>query len=117
PDSSDFLDPGRVESLLHSPLGGLDACDLRALVRRLRAREKEVADPDASRTSRELLRLAAVEPGFLGGLEGHDVERAAALADLLRGGARMLADRAGVEDVLWHLWSTTAWPQRLRRQV
>ncbi len=117
PDSPDFLDPGRVESLLLSPLGGLDASDLRALVRRLRTREKDLADPDARRTSRELLRLAVVERGFLDGMEGPDVERAAALAALLRDGAGMLADRAGVEDLLWHLWSSTSWPERLRRQV
>ena len=117
PDSPDFLDPGRIESLLLSPLGGLDASDLRALVRRLRAREKDDADPQARRTSRELLRLAVVEPGFLEGLDGSDVERTAALATLLREGAQKLLDRAGVEDVLWHLWSSTAWPVRLRRQV
>ena len=29
----------------------------------------------------------------------------------------MLADRSSVEDVLWHFWSETSWPQRLRRQV
>jgi superfamily I DNA/RNA helicase/RecB family exonuclease len=117
PDSPEFLDPGRIESLLLSPLGGLDASDLRALVRRLRTREKERPDPATRRTSRELLRLAVVEPGFLDGIEGPDVERAGALAALLREGARMLGDRAGVEDVLWHLWSTTGWPGRLRRQV
>jgi ATP-dependent exoDNAse (exonuclease V) beta subunit len=117
PDSPDFLDPGRIESLLLSPLGGLDASDLRALLRRLRAREKVEADPSVRRTSRELLRLSVVAPGFLDGLEGTDVERAAGLATLLRGGARMLEHRAGVEDVLWHLWSGTTWPQRLRRQV
>lgn len=116
-ESPDFLDPGRIESLLLSPLGGLDASDLRALVRRLRGREKDLADPAARRTSRELVRLAIVEPGFLDGLEGPDVERAGALADLLHAGAAMLAERAGVEDVLWHLWSGTGWPQRLRRQV
>ena len=117
PDSPDFLDPGRIESLLLSPLGGLDASDLRALVRRLRLREKEQPDVSARRTSRELLRLAVVEPGFLDEMEGPDVERTRALASLLRHGAQLLADRAGVEDVLWHLWSTTSWPQRLRRQV
>lgn len=117
PDSPDFLDPGRVESLLLSPLGGLDASDVRALVRRLRARDKEHPHDGERRTSRALLRLALVEPGFLDGLKGPDVDRAAALAGLLRTGAEMLEDRAGVEDVLWHLWSTTSWPRRLRRQV
>jgi ATP-dependent exoDNAse (exonuclease V) beta subunit len=90
PDSPDFLDPGRIEALLLSPLGGLDASDLRALVRRLRLREKEQPDVSARRTSRELLRLAVVEPGFLDEMEGPDVERTRALASLLRQGAQLL---------------------------
>ncbi|PUA82015.1 ATP-dependent helicase [Nocardioides currus] len=114
PDSPDFLDPGRIEALLLSPLGGLDAGDLRALVRRLRARDKEGAAP---RTSRELLRLAVVEDGFLGDLEGPEVERCRALATLLRSAAALLERRASVEEVLWHLWDGTGWPERLRRQV
>ncbi|WP_036490376.1 ATP-dependent helicase, partial [Nocardioides sp. CF8] len=114
PDSPDFLDPGRIESLLLSPLGGLDAGDLRALVRRLRARDKA---GDAPRTSRELLRLAVVADDFLSGLDGPEVERCRALAALLRSGSALLEQRAGVEDVLWHLWSGTGWPERLRRQV
>jgi len=114
PDSPDFLDPGRIESLLLSPLGGLDAGDLRALVRRLRARDKA---GDAPRTSRELLRLAVVADDFLAGLDGPEVERCRALASLLRSGAALLEQRASVEDVLWHLWAGTGWPDRLRRQV
>ena len=121
PESPDHLDPGRVESLLLSPLGGLDAGDLRALVRRLRAREKaqavEGSGAAGRRTSRELLRLTLVEPGFLDGLGGPDVDRARALATLLREGTVLLQGRAGVEDLLWHLWSGTGWPRRLRRQV
>ncbi len=128
-DSSDFLDPGRIESLLLSPLGGLDAGDLRALVRRLRGREKgaratgatgdsgDSGDSGAPRTSRELLRLAVVADEFLVGLDGVEVDRCRALASLLRRGAELLEERASVEDVLWHLWSGTSWPDRLRRQV
>ncbi len=118
PDSSDFLDPGRIESLLISPLGGLDAGDLRALVRRLRARDKAAAASGAGpRTSRELLRLAVVTDGFLDGLEGPEVQRARSLATLLHAGARLLAEQSGVEGLLWHLWAGTSWPERLRRQV
>ena len=114
PDSADFLDPGRIESLLLSPLGGLDASDLRALLRRLRTRERTSETP---RTSRELLRLAVVADGFLAGLDGLEVDRCRALASLLRSAAVLLDQRASVEDVLWHLWSGTSWPDRLRRQV
>ncbi|QBX57614.1 ATP-dependent helicase [Nocardioides seonyuensis] len=119
PDSSGYLDPGRVESLLLSPLAGLDANDLRGLVRRLRVRDKHRAAESGqpSRTSRELLRLSVVEESFLDGLDGDEVERAAELAALLRGGHKLVTDRAPAEDVLWHLWSGTSWPDRLRRQV
>src|SRR5689334_387564 len=83
PDDSGYLDPGRIEALLLSPLGGLDASDLRTLVRRLRARDKASPPADGPRTSRELLRLAVVRHGFLDGLSGPDVDRAARLAGLL----------------------------------
>ena len=118
-DSSGYLDPGRVESLLLSPLGGLDASDLRSLVRMLRVRDKRrTAETEHSpRTSRDLLRLSLVEPGFLDGLEGGEVDRAAGLAALLRTGQDLLLQRATAEDLLWHLWSSTTWPERLRRQV
>ncbi len=128
-DSRDFLDAGRIESLLLSPLGGLDAGDLRALVRRLRGRDKASGatpgtgatpargDTGAPRTSRELLRLAVVGEDFLAGLDGVEVDRCRTLASLLRTGAQLLERRASVEDVLWHLWSGTTWPDRLRRQV
>ncbi|WP_336275762.1 hypothetical protein [Nocardioides sp. B-3] len=49
PDSPDFLDPGRIESLLLSPLGGLDAGDLRSLTRRLRARQGRRCAPHEPR--------------------------------------------------------------------
>ncbi|WP_185995740.1 ATP-dependent helicase [Nocardioides campestrisoli] len=115
PQSSGYLDPGRVESLLLSPLAGLDAGDLRVLVRLLRARDKTGdAQP---RTSRELLRLSLVQDGFLDGLEGPEAQRARALSGLLHAGAALVAARASAEQVLWHLWSGTSWPERLRRAV
>jgi superfamily I DNA/RNA helicase/RecB family exonuclease len=117
PDDPGYLDPGRIEALLLSPLGGLDASDLRTLVRRLRARDKAQPPTDGPRTSRELLRLAVVRHGFLDGLSGPDVDRAARLAGLLRAAADLLAAGAGAEDVLWHLWNGTPWPRRLRDQV
>ena len=106
PDSPDFLDPGRIESLLLSPLGGLDASDLRALVRRLRTREKELPDATARRTSP---RAAAARRGRArASSTASRVPTSSAPLPWPRccaRGARMLAERAGVEDVLWHLWS------------
>ncbi|MCW2838071.1 MAG: UvrD/REP helicase [Marmoricola sp.] len=129
PDDVEFLDPGRVEALLMSPLAGLDAGDVRRLGRALRAREKLAlttrADlghegtpgPRPPRSSRELLRLAVVAPGFLQGLAGPEVARARALNELLALARSQLDEGVGVEDVLWTLWSGTTWPQRLRRAV
>ncbi len=147
PDDLGHLDAGRVESLLTGPLGGLDASDVRRLARALRSREKlaledrveedlahepagepvpdpapePTPEPDPEprpRTSRELLRLALLRPGFLDGLpEGPEVLRARALHQLLRRAQAQLGDGASAEELLWELWSGTSWPGRLRRAV
>jgi len=117
PDHVDHLDPVRVEALLLSPLGGMDAGGLRTLLRQLRAREKASVADAPPRTSRTLLREAVVTPGFLDGLDGADAARARALSDLLRRCRARLAEDATPEEVLWELWSGTGWPARLRRGV
>ena len=121
PDDVEHLDPGRIEALLMSPLAGLDAGDVRRLGRALRQREKQsLHGPEGDRpprSSRELLRRAVVEPGFLVGLDGPEAARTQALNSLLGEARRLLADGASVETVLWSLWSGTSWPQRLRRSV
>ncbi len=78
-DHVDHVHASRAESLLLSPLGGLDAGQLRRLARRLRTRAKEAAHEsgESPPTSRDLVRSAVVVPGFLEGLEGPEVERAA----------------------------------------
>ena len=118
-DHVDHIDPGRAEALLVSPLGGLDAGELRRLGRQLRAREKLLAHAESrpARSSRELLRLAVVDAVFLDGLDGAEATRARALADLLAGARADQEAGASSEDVLWRLWSGTSWPQRLRRGV
>ena len=62
-------------------------------------------------------RCAAIEPGFLEGLTGAEAARAQALQLLLARARSELDGSAGVEQVLWTLWSGTTWPQRLRRSV
>jgi ATP-dependent exoDNAse (exonuclease V) beta subunit len=64
-----------------------------------------------------LVRLAVVEAGFLDGIESHDAVEAQRLSSLLHDAAAMVATRASAEEVLWHLWSGTSWPVRLRRQA
>ena len=103
----DFVGPDRVEALLTSPLGGLDATDVRALIRALRARDRD-------RSARELLRAALLEPGTLTGVDGEPARRALRLADLIARGRRELADGATIEQVLWVLWDGSDWGRRLR---
>ncbi|HEX6151868.1 ATP-dependent DNA helicase [Nocardioides sp.] len=117
--SVDHVDAARAEGLLLSPLGGLDAGDVRVLLRLLRQREKlRAAEEDRPPApSRDLLRRAVVERGFLDGVDGSEAAAARALSDLLRRGSDRLAEGAPAEEVLWDLWSGTSWPQRLRRSV
>ncbi|WP_041546416.1 MULTISPECIES: ATP-dependent DNA helicase [unclassified Nocardioides] len=119
PENGWSLDPARAEGLLLGPLGGLDAGDLRRLARRLRTREKEQGKAEARtpRTSRDLVRRVVVEPGFLDGLDGPEVVRARALAQLLLDAREALRVGASAEELLWTLWSRTGWPARLRRSV
>lgn len=119
PEHADHVDAARAEALFTGPLGGLDAGDLRRLARRLRLREKELARQQGRlpAPSRELVRRALVEPAFLESLEGPEVERARAIADLIARTREQLHQGATAEELLWTLWSGTSWPNRLRRAV
>ena len=118
-DAADHVDPGRAESLLLGPLGGLDAGDVRRLARLLRTREKDDARATGRLplTSRELIRLAVVRDGFLDDVAGPEAVAARALHTLLRRTAEDLATGGTAEEALWRLWSGTDWPARLRRAV
>ncbi len=118
-ESVDHVDAARAEGLLLSPLGGLDAGDVRVLLRRLRQRDKEAAAAEERppAPSRDLLRRAVVERGFLDGVPGPEAEDARALAGLLRAASDKLTQVAPAEEVLWDLWAGTSWPRRLRRSV
>ncbi|MFT4083134.1 MAG: ATP-dependent DNA helicase [Nocardioides sp.] len=98
----------RAEELFVSALGGLDATEVRAMVRGLRGRHPELAAGD-------LLRRALLEPELLDGLETAGARRARRLADLVAGARRQLAEGASAEEVLWTLWEGTEWGRRLRR--
>ncbi|MFL6025079.1 MAG: PD-(D/E)XK nuclease family protein, partial [Marmoricola sp.] len=119
PDDVDFIDAGRVEGLLLGPLAGLDAGDVRRLGRALRQREKarSLAAGDRHRHSRDLLRLAVLEAGFLEGLEGPEVARVVAFNSLLTQARAAADDGAEAGAVLWILWSGTSWPARLQRSA
>jgi ATP-dependent exoDNAse (exonuclease V) beta subunit len=119
PDHVDHVDAGRAEALLTGPLGGLDAGDVRRLARLLRTREKEQAQAERRlpTPSRELVRRAVLDPVLLDGLEGSEPARARAVAELVLRTREQLDAGAAAEELLWTLWSGTAWPARLRRSV
>ena len=108
PHHDDHVGADRVEALLTSALGGLDATDVRSLTRALRSRDR--ATP-----ARELVRRAVLEPGSLEGLEGEPARRATRLARLLADARAALADGSTVEEVLWVLWDGSDWGRRLRQ--
>ncbi|MBA2444350.1 MAG: ATP-dependent helicase [Nocardioidaceae bacterium] len=119
------LDPSRLDveltrSLLMSPLGDLDAAQVRRLGRQLRSRERAAEDGERlPRPSGELLRQALGDPVLLADLDsdGTGAVKAAKLGHLLAKARRQLDDGAPAEEVLWSLWSGTTWPYRLRAAV
>ncbi|MGE5718240.1 MAG: ATP-dependent helicase, partial [Nocardioidaceae bacterium] len=119
PAHPDYIGTTRVESLLGSPLAGLDATEVRALARLLRAREKTVAAAEdrAPRPSPELMREALLVPEVLEGIQGRPAAKLFRLGTLLRGARVELDAGATAEEVLWTLWSGTRWPARLRAMV
>ncbi|RNL61014.1 ATP-dependent helicase [Nocardioides marmoriginsengisoli] len=106
----------RAVGLLQSPLGGLDAIEVRRLARALRTREKAEAEADgrSPRSSAELLRAAVLDPDLVAAGDP-GVERVRALTGLLAAARAELAAGATADEVLWTLWSGTGWPERLRR--
>lgn len=107
PTDDDYVGADRAEALLTSPLGGLDATDVRALTRALRARDPEAAP-------RTLVRRAVLDPAALEGVEGEPARRARRLAGLLDRARQEAADGGTAEEVLWSLWDGSDWGRRLR---
>jgi superfamily I DNA/RNA helicase/RecB family exonuclease len=122
-DDPDYLDPVAAEGLLVSPMVGLDATDVRALSRTLRERDKQLAlmQGRPPRPSPYLLREALLGAGELLGAGGKAldpvVKRVVAFSGLLRAAREVLDGSGTVEEVLWTLWSGTAWPEHLRART
>src|SRR3954469_16613865 len=120
-DTSDpaYVDPPRAADLLASPLADMDTSDVRVLARRLRSRERVLAQSDGRlpRSSPELVREALLDPAVLADVTdpGQAERRALDLARLLRTVRDELAAGATVEQALWVLWSGTSWPERPQR--
>ena len=113
------VDTETARSLLMSPLGGLDAAEVRRLARDLRAEEKEAATAEdrAPLSSHELLRDVLLAPGNLLSYQGRPAAKASRLGRLLAKAHAQLEGGATAEEVLWTLWSGTPWPKRLRSVV
>ncbi|WP_017934882.1 ATP-dependent helicase [Nocardioides sp. Iso805N] len=108
PADERYVGADRAEELLTSPLGGLDATDVRALTRLLRAQQ-----PDAR--PRDLLRAAVLDAQALAGLDGESARRGRRLAQLVDRARTELAEGSSAEELLWTLWDGTDWGARLRR--
>jgi superfamily I DNA/RNA helicase/RecB family exonuclease len=112
PASARYVGADRVEELLTSPLGGLDATDVRGLARALRARERNT--PGVPAPTRLLVRRAALDAGFLDGVEGTGAHRTRRLARVIADAREVLDSGGTAEEVLWRLWDGTDWGTRLR---
>ncbi|MCH0541313.1 ATP-dependent helicase [Streptomyces sp. MUM 203J] len=107
----DWLDTDTALTLLASPLGGMDAADLRRLGRALRDEER-AAGTKVPAPSDTLLTRALAQPERL---IAHDTyaRGARALGLLLHRTRELLAAGGTAEEALWELWSGTNWPTRL----
>ncbi|MCC0577257.1 UvrD-helicase domain-containing protein [Streptomyces californicus] len=109
-----WLDTDTALTLLASPLGSMDAADLRRLGRALRDEERAAgirvpAPSDAllARALAEPERLVTHDPAY-----AHGAQR---LGALLRKARELLEGGGTAEEALWTLWNGTPWPGRLER--
>ncbi|MGW5068764.1 ATP-dependent helicase [Streptomyces cyaneofuscatus] len=118
-------DPGEAETppwlttetaltLLTSPLGSMDAADLRRLGRALRDEER-AAGIRVPAPSDELLARALAEPERLVTHDPAYAHGAQRLGALLRKARELLEGGGTAEEALWTLWNGTPWPGRLER--
>ncbi|MEV0409955.1 ATP-dependent DNA helicase [Streptomyces sp. NPDC050448] len=101
-------------ALLGSPLGGMDAADLRRLGRALRDEER-AAGIKVPAPSDVLLARALAEPERLVAHDPSYARGAQRLGLLLRKARELLQGGGTAEEALWTLWEGTPWPQRLER--
>ncbi|MFD3324213.1 UvrD-helicase domain-containing protein [Streptomyces sp. NPDC058701] len=103
-------------ALLASPLGGMDAADLRRLGRALRDEER-AAGVKVPAPSDVLLARALAEPERLTAHDPAYARGAQRLGLLLRKARELLQGGGTAEEALWALWDGTPWPQRLERNA
>ncbi|MFF7021549.1 ATP-dependent helicase [Streptomyces klenkii] len=108
------MDPETALTLLTSPLGGMDAADLRRLGRALRDEERAAGEA-VPRPSDTLIAEALAQPGRLAVHDPAYARGAQRLGALLREARALLAAGGTAEEALWALWDGTPWPARLER--
>lgn len=109
-----WLDTETALTLLSSPLGSMDAADLRRLGRALRDEER-AAGNRVPAPSGELLARALAEPERLVAHDPAYARGAQRLGALLRKARELLEGGGTAEEALWELWAGTPWPGRLER--
>ncbi|MGW7413268.1 ATP-dependent helicase [Streptomyces sp. NPDC054863] len=124
PDDGDGAAPAHVPAwlgtetaveLLSSPLGGMDAADLRRLGRALRDEER-AAGNKVPPPSDVLLARALAEPERLVAHDPAYARGAQRLGALLREARELLQGGGTAEEALWELWAgSTTWTRRLER--
>ncbi|MFD6418268.1 ATP-dependent helicase [Streptomyces sp. NPDC060194] len=116
PVAPSWLSTETAIDLLSSPLGGMDAADLRKLGRALRDEER-AAGSRVPPPSDELLARALAEPERLALHETSYARGAQRLGALLAKARGLLAGGGTAEEALWELWQGTTWPGRLERSA
>ncbi|MFE2290485.1 UvrD-helicase domain-containing protein [Streptomyces sp. NPDC059452] len=114
PALAPWLDTETALTLLTSPLGSMDAADLRRLGRALRDEER-AAGIRVPAPSDELLARALAEPERLVTHDPAYAHGAQRLGALLRKARELLEGGGTAEEALWTLWNGTSWPGRLER--
>ncbi|MFI6965304.1 ATP-dependent helicase [Streptomyces sp. NPDC050255] len=114
PGPAPWLDTETALTLLASPLGSMDAADLRRLGRALRDEERAEGNRVPA-PSGELLARALAEPERLVTHDPAYARGAQRLGALLRTARELLEAGGTAEEALWALWSGTPWPARLER--
>ncbi|MFD7944783.1 ATP-dependent helicase [Streptomyces sp. NPDC059744] len=109
-----WLDTETALTLLASPLGSMDAADLRRLGRALRDEER-AAGNRVPAPSGELLARALAEPERLVAHDPAYARGAQRLGALLHKARELLEGGGTAEEALWELWAGTPWPGRLER--
>ncbi|RJQ69111.1 ATP-dependent helicase [Pseudonocardiaceae bacterium YIM PH 21723] len=108
------VDPETAAALLTSPLGGADPMALRRLRRGLRRLELAAG---SDRPSGELLVEVLESEDRLAALEDAEAGPVRRLGALLRVAREAIGSGAGVEQVLWRIWTASGLEQRWLKQI